>query len=184
MEIDKRLATPIPFVFWFRLQNMRRHMCNNYRGRCGCLSVSKMNTELTVYNDWFTCHVVRAIHQFVYSFLQWQIGIKLQLDHFMPFLHLFRETHQLTHVRFELGCKLWNNVLEIDGSLQSSKEVYGMKTSLYICDISYLVHWITGLPDDFPIQQKVMFFEKWPSFCWKGKLSDRPVTPFTNELQA
>ena len=27
METDKRVVPPIPFVYWFGLQNLRRHMC-------------------------------------------------------------------------------------------------------------------------------------------------------------
>ena len=43
IETDKCVAPPITFVYWFGLQNLRRHMCCRAiktKGRCDHLSVS------------------------------------------------------------------------------------------------------------------------------------------------
>ena len=44
MDTDKRVATPLPFVYWFCLQNMSHMLQSNenkiYRGYCAHLSLS------------------------------------------------------------------------------------------------------------------------------------------------
>ena len=64
MDTDNRVAPPIPFVYWFCLQNLRRHMC------CRAIKTKLIGVAASAYQCLYwpneCCHWNRINQQFVF----------------------------------------------------------------------------------------------------------------------
>ena len=55
IETDKRVAPPIPFVYWLGLQNLRRHMC------CRAIKTKRIGVTVIIYQSLYPPIICQSI---------------------------------------------------------------------------------------------------------------------------
>ena len=76
MDTEKRVAHPKPFVYWFGLQNLRRHMCcRTSKTKLGGGSLESVISVQSVTNE----------HVIIYLFFNLERNILLQATFYFVF---------------------------------------------------------------------------------------------------